>query len=131
MQNNRAGRIVLELFSDDEHKLLGTIREMIRRDDRVSRVSLDVTGGPVPTLHLETSWVELYRAWKGIAPELSELITLRMTLQRLSQRVLKFDVPGYDDIPLLELFTLSSDAQGQNLSGLDIRLSGYIDLVER
>lgn len=122
--------INLSLSSPEERELLQVIRSMIERDDDLKRGGMDVTGSPVPTLYLKTSWVELYREWKGIAPELSELIELRSVLESLSRKMLCFAEAGFDDVPLLQLFSLSSEAGHQLVAGLEVRLSGYIDFVE-
>lgn len=122
--------VILSLNSTQERELLRVIRHMIDQDDDLERGGIDTTGSPVPTLYLKTSWVELYREWKGIPPELSELIELRSILEGLSRQTLQFVEQGFDAVPLLQLFSLSSDPEGQLVAGLELRLSGYVDFIE-
>ena len=92
-----------------------------------------VTGGSaLPCYRLVTSWSEVFRAWQKRDPELSDLIGLKALAATLSgRRVCFHDAGGAEPLsePLLDLALLSKDQDGLDALGLEIWLSGYVDLI--
>ncbi len=92
-----------------------------------------VTGGQaLPGYRLVTSWTEIFHAWRQRSPELADLIALRAHAASLSTRRMLFNDAGAEEPIseiLIEIALLSRDEDGLDPLGIEVRLSGYVDLL--
>ena len=92
-----------------------------------------VTGGnALPGYRLVTSWTEIFRTWQRRAPTVTDLITLKERAADLCARRVTFaDDSGAETIAemLVDITLLSADQEGFDSLGVEVWLSGYVDLV--